>query len=174
MFVSFFPQPKLFFSSAIAWSVVVVLFWFFVGEQMGAWFGLPPAAADAPPIIGITVFWSKPFLWFYLYFAAAVLAFYSFWSRYSPHPWQNWSILGSALILFITYFQVQVSVAVNNWYGPFWDYVQGDHVEDRDDDQRRILLAVEQLRLAGPGGHECRACSPPSSSATGSSAGAPP
>ena len=111
--------------SAIAWSVVVVLFWFFVGEDMGAWFGLPPAAEDAAPIIGITVFWSKPFLWFYLYFAVAVLAFYTFWSRFSPHPWQNWSILGSSLILFITYFQVQVSVAVNNWYGPFWDYVQG-------------------------------------------------
>jgi peptide/bleomycin uptake transporter len=125
VFVSFFPQPKLFFSTAIAWSVVVVLFWFFLGEQMGAWFGLPPAAPDAPPIIGISVFWSKPFLWFYLYFAVAVLAFYSFWSRFLPHPWQNWSILGSSLILFITYFQVQVSVAVNNWYGPFWDYVQG-------------------------------------------------
>jgi peptide/bleomycin uptake transporter len=125
LFVSFFPQPRLFFMSAVAWSVVVVLFWFFVGEGMGAWFGLPPAAEDAAPIIGIPVFWSKPFLWFYLYFAVAVLAFYTFWSRYSPHPWQNWSILGSSLILFITYFQVQVSVAVNNWYGPFWDYVQG-------------------------------------------------
>src|SRR5690606_11792236 len=43
---------------------------------------------------------------------------------YSPHPWQRWSILGSSLILFIVYFQVQVSVAVNNWYGPFWDYIQ--------------------------------------------------
>ncbi len=125
MFVSFFPQPKQFFLSAIGWSVVVVLFWFFVGEDMGAWFGLPPADPEAPPIIGIASFWSKPFLWFYLYFATAVLLFYSFWSRYSPHPWQNWSILGSSLILFITYFQVQVSVAVNNWYGPFWDYVQG-------------------------------------------------
>jgi len=125
VFVSFFPQPKQFFLSAIGWSVVVVLFWFFVGEDMGAWFGLPPADPEAPPIIGIASFWSKPFLWFYLYFATAVLLFYSFWSRYSPHPWQNWSILGSSLILFITYFQVQVSVAVNNWYGPFWDYVQG-------------------------------------------------
>jgi peptide/bleomycin uptake transporter len=86
--------------------------------------GLPPAAAGTPPIIGVAVFWSKPFLWFYVYFALGVAIFYAFWSRYSPHPWQRWSILGSALILFIVYFQVQVSVAVNNWYGPFWDYIQ--------------------------------------------------
>ncbi len=35
-----------------------------------------------------------------------------------------WSILGSALILFATYFQVQVSVAINDWYGPFYDLIQ--------------------------------------------------
>lgn len=42
----------------------------------------------------------------------------------SPHPWAHWSILGSAAILFVTYFQVQVSVAINDWYGPFYDLVQ--------------------------------------------------
>lgn len=124
MFVSFFPRPKLFFSSAALWSLALVFVWFFGGEQLGASFGMPPAAADAPPIIGISVFWSPPFLWFYLYFLFGVLVFYAFWSWFSPHPWQRWSILGSALILFIVYFQVQVSVAVNNWYGPFWDYIQ--------------------------------------------------
>ena len=39
-------------------------------------------------------------------------------------PGGSWSILGSALILFTTYFQVQVSVAINNWYGPFYDLIQ--------------------------------------------------
>lgn len=125
MFVSFFPKPKLFFTSAAVWSLVLVFIWFFGGEQLGATFGLPPAAEGAPPIIGVAVFWSPPFLWFYLYFAVGVALFYAFWAWYSPHPWQNWSILGSALILFIVYFQVQVSVAVNAWYGPFWDYIQG-------------------------------------------------
>ena len=43
---------------------------------------------------------------------------------FAPHPWALWSILGSALILFTTYFQVQVSVAINSWYGPFYDLVQ--------------------------------------------------
>lgn len=125
MFVSFFPKPKLFFLSAAAWSLVLVLFWFYGGADLGSVFGLPPADPSVPPTIGISVFWSRPFLWFYVYYAAAVLLFYAFWRFYSSHPWQNWSILVSGLILFLIYFSVQVSVAVNNWYGPFFDYVQG-------------------------------------------------
>jgi peptide/bleomycin uptake transporter len=125
VFVSFFPQPKLFFTSAVAWAALAMAIWYLGGEQLGAFFGLAPAAADAAPIIGISVFWSKPFLWFYVYYAVAVAIFYAFWAYYAPNHWQNWSILGSALILFVTYFQVQVNVAINNWYGPFWDMVQG-------------------------------------------------
>lgn len=124
MFISFFPRPKLFFLSVLLWSAVMVAGWFAGGEQLGALFGMPPAAPDAPPIIGISVFWSSPFLWFYLYFWAGVAIFHAFWSWYAPHPWQRWSVLGSALILFVVYFQVQVSVAVNNWYGPFYDFLQ--------------------------------------------------
>ena len=33
------------------------------------------------------------------------------WMVFAPHPWALWSILGSALILFTSYFQVQASVA---------------------------------------------------------------
>ncbi len=43
---------------------------------------------------------------------------------FAPHPWAGWSILGSALILFASYFQVQVTVAVNAWFGPFYDLIQ--------------------------------------------------
>ena len=75
-------------------------------------------------IVGAAVFWSPQFLWFYLYFMVAVGLFASAWMLLSPHPWSPWSILGSALILFTSYFQVQVSVAINNWYGPFYDLVQ--------------------------------------------------
>ncbi|UGQ21591.1 peptide antibiotic transporter SbmA [Brucella anthropi] len=124
MFVSFFPRPKLFFWSALVWSLLAVLGWYEGGEGLGAIFGLPPLAQDAAPIIGASLFWSAPFLWFYIYFAVATFAFYLFWAWFSPHPWQRWSILGSALILFTTYFGVQVSVAVNAWYGPFYDLVQ--------------------------------------------------
>jgi peptide/bleomycin uptake transporter len=70
------------------------------------------------------VFWSAQFLWFYLYFVVAVALFAATWMLLFPHPWSRWSILGSALILFTSYFQVQVSVAINDWYGPFYDLVQ--------------------------------------------------
>ncbi len=75
-------------------------------------------------MVGISVFWSKPFLWFYVYYAICVGLFYAFWRVFSPHPWMNWSILVTAVILFLIYFGVQVSVAVNAWYGPFFDYIQ--------------------------------------------------
>ena len=43
---------------------------------------------------------------------------------FAPHPWAGWSIFGSALILFTSYFDVQVSVALNVWRGPFYDLIQ--------------------------------------------------
>ncbi len=43
---------------------------------------------------------------------------------FAPHPWAGWSIFGSALILFSSYFQVQVSVAINSWRGPFYNLIQ--------------------------------------------------
>ena len=124
MFLSFFPSPRLFFTSAAVWTVIVVLFWYLFARDMGYLLGLPNPAPDAPPIIGISVFWSKPFLWFYLYYALAVGIFAGVWRVISPQPWFNWSVLGTALIIFVIYFQVQVSVAINAWYGPFWDLVQ--------------------------------------------------
>lgn len=124
MFVSFFPKPKLFFISAVFWSLFAVLFWIFAGEQLGAYFGLPPADPNAPPIIGAGIFLSKPYIWLYIYFALAVAIFSTFWMWYSPHKWQRWSVLGSAFILFTTYFSVQLSLALNAWRGPFFDMFQ--------------------------------------------------
>jgi peptide/bleomycin uptake transporter len=124
VFKSFFPRPTLFFSSAVIWSIIAIIFWYTVGEQLGAAFGMPPEPATEAPRIGISTFWSPNFLWFYIYFALVVAIFAAFWFTFSPHRWQRWSVLGSALILFATYFQVQVSVAINNWYGPFWNLIQ--------------------------------------------------
>ncbi len=124
MFVSFFPRPKLFFMSVVAWSLLLVFLWFFGGAQFGSHFGMGPAAPDAAPINNALIFISGPFLWFYIYYSIGAAIFYLFWRWYSPHQWMNWSIIGSALIIFVTYFQVQVSVAFNNWYGPFYDLIQ--------------------------------------------------
>lgn len=40
------------------------------------------------------------------------------------HPWKLWSVWGSALLVFITYFGVQMDVAINVWRGPFFDLLQ--------------------------------------------------
>jgi peptide/bleomycin uptake transporter len=120
MFVSFFPRPKLFFLSAIAWTALAMAFWYgFADTLVGA-----PVVGAAEPAVGLAVFWSASALWFDLYFAIAVAIFAGAWMVFSPHPWSLWSILGSALILFTTYFQVQVSVAINSWYGPFGNMIQ--------------------------------------------------
>jgi peptide/bleomycin uptake transporter len=124
MFLSFFPSPRLFFTSAALWTLAAVLFWYLAASDMGYLVGLPNPAPDAAPIIGVSVFWSPPFLWFYLYYALTVGIFAGVWRVLSPQPWFYWSVLGTALIIFVIYFQVQVSVAINAWYGPFWDLVQ--------------------------------------------------
>ncbi len=124
MFVSFFPKPKLFFLSVVGWSTFVMILWYAFARDFGANFGMPPAAADAAPIVGVHYFWSPEFLWFYIYFVVCTALFAAFWYVFSPHPWAHWSILGSAFILFSTYFSVQVSVAINNWRRPFFDMVQ--------------------------------------------------
>jgi peptide/bleomycin uptake transporter len=124
VFVSFFPRPKLFFWSAFLWTLAAVLFWFFGGYKLGETIGLVTPPSDAPPIIGVSVFLSEPFLWFYVYYIVVVATFAGLWMIYAPHPWAAWSILGSALIVFVTYFQVQVSVAFNDWYGIFYDLIQ--------------------------------------------------
>ncbi len=125
MFTSFFPKPKIFFLSALLWIIVSILFWYLGGgDSLGSYIGLPPAGADEPEVIGISYFWTKQFLWFYIYFILVTFVFYAFWAIYSPHPWQNWSILVSALLLFFTYFSVQVDVVLNGWRGAFYDLIQ--------------------------------------------------
>jgi peptide/bleomycin uptake transporter len=114
MFVSFFPRPKPFFWSAVVW----------IALSMTLWYGYAEGLVEPSKTIGVSLFWSAPSLWFDLYFAVAVAIFAGFWMVFSPHRWAIWSILGSALILFTSYFQVQVSVAINSWYGPFYDLLQ--------------------------------------------------
>ena len=114
MFVSFFPRANLFFPSVILWTVL----------SMAVWYGYAHNLFQGPMPVGVSVFWSTPELWFDAYFALCTAIFAAAWMILAPHPWAGWSILGSALILFASYFQVQVSVAINGWFGPFYDLVQ--------------------------------------------------
>ncbi len=124
MFKSFFPRPGLFFLSALVWTTIGVAMWYSIGASVGAAVGFTFPAPDAPAVLGLGYFFTPDFLWFYLWCAAFLAVFAAVWMNFAPHPWQNWSILGTALILFTSYFNVQVSVALNNWRGPFFDLVQ--------------------------------------------------
>jgi peptide/bleomycin uptake transporter len=92
---------------------------------MAVWYGFAINLFQAPEKpVGLATVWSAPALWFDLYFALTVAIFAAPWMLFDRHPCAMWSILGSALILFTAYFQVQVSVAINSWIGPFYDLVQ--------------------------------------------------
>ncbi|WP_181708289.1 peptide antibiotic transporter SbmA [Chthonobacter rhizosphaerae] len=142
MFVSFFPRPKAFFLSLAIWTLVAVIGWYGGAHALGATFGLADPPDFDPAAAGAGVFVSGGFLWFYVYYAAAVGLFAGAWQVVAPHPWWRWSILGSALILFVTYFQVQVSVAINNWYGPFYDLIQAALSQSRPVTQAEFYLQL--------------------------------
>ena len=124
VFKSFFPRPKLFFSSAILWVALAIALWYTVGQHWGALLGLSAAGPNAAPVLGLGHFVTPDFLWFYLFCGAFLLVFTAAWFILSPHPYQMWSIVGTAVILFSSYYSVQVSVAINNWRRPFFDDVQ--------------------------------------------------
>ena len=112
--------------------MVIIAAWYLFGAEIGHAFGIAISPEGVEPVIGVQVFWTPrvPVL------LRSILAWRSpcsprFWHFLAPHPWDGWSILGSALILFTTYFLVQVSVAINAWYGPFYDLIQGRSARPR-------------------------------------------
>ncbi len=147
MFRSFFPMPKIFFSSAIIWIIFTTIVWFWLGNDIASFIGFK-IDDNADPIIGLGYFISAKFVWFYIYYALVTFIFASFWFRYSPHKWQNWSILGSALIIFSTYFGVQVAVAINNWRRPFFDAIQnalGNEIQVYPADLYLLMFIFAQI-----------------------------
>ncbi|MBY3624035.1 peptide antibiotic transporter SbmA [Acinetobacter sp. CUI P1] len=124
MFKSFFPNPRLFFISVIVWLALNMLLWYTGGHGWGEYLGFPKDYAEAELPIGVSRFWSAAFIWFYIWFLVSTALFATFWRFLSDNKWQKWSIWGSAFILFNIWFGVQVSVAINAWYGPFWDMIQ--------------------------------------------------
>lgn len=113
MFRSFFPQPRLFVLSAAVWALACILFWNFVAFDAGEPLGLAALTS-----------WDARTVWLYEYVAASYAVFAVFWLWYAPHPWARWSVGGSTAIVFITWFQVQLDVMINEWFGSFYDIVQ--------------------------------------------------
>ena len=122
MFSSFFPNPKLFFSTTFLWSVFLIVTYIVFGDDIGLAFGFDLGSPET--VIGLGHFITPEFLWFDIFFIFGVLTIYFFWRMLDQHHWANWSILGSALLIFLSYTSVQVSVVINAWYGPFYDDIQ--------------------------------------------------
>jgi peptide/bleomycin uptake transporter len=136
VFSSFFPRPKLFFLSAIAWSVVAILFWYFVARDLGSslsfggifGFGYPIPIAEGSDEAATAVFQGAQSFaadfWLYEYMIVCGAIFVIVWRYFSPHRWFWWSVVASSVIIFATWFQVQIDVMINDWFGTFYDLVQ--------------------------------------------------
>ncbi|MGI9410797.1 MAG: peptide antibiotic transporter SbmA [Hyphomicrobiaceae bacterium] len=136
MFHSFFPKPRLYFISFAVWGLFCVIAWFVAGRDLGSSLSLgnvlgfaypEPLAADADKVakdaFAAAQKWAVS-IWYYQYLTISFLAFVVFWMRYSPHKWMWWSVGGSALIVFVTWYQVQVDVMLNAWFGRFYNTIQ--------------------------------------------------
>lgn len=136
MFVSFFPKPRLLLLSAIVWSLLCILGWYFLVRGLGPYlslgslvgYGYPAplgseadAAAQAAHAAATE---AAAGFFFYQYFVVVLGLFIGAWMVLAPHPWQNWSVLGSGLILFTNWIMVQLDVLINEWFGSFFDLVQ--------------------------------------------------
>lgn len=47
-----------------------------------------------------------------------------FKSFFLDKRWFHWSILGTALILYVTWYKVEIDVKVNEWFGSFYNLIQ--------------------------------------------------
>ncbi len=144
MFDSFFPKPKWFFLSAFGWFLLAVLAWHFAGLSelhSSLSFLQNPELAEGE---------KAPFLtpekkWTYLFIVLVSLLFCVIWFCIERHPWYRWSVFGSACILVFTYFSVQISVWLNDWYGEFYDLIQaalGDPGSVTIDEYFGLLITV--------------------------------
>lgn len=118
------------------WALVCVISWYTIGQDLGAtlslgqFFGVNfPAALGEGADQAAQAAFQEAYsfasdVWLYQYMLVCYALFVGAWMVYGGHKWAKWSVMGSALIVFITWFQVQVSVMINEWYGSFYDLIQ--------------------------------------------------
>ncbi len=162
MFHSFFPKPKLFFLSFAIYALVMIIAWSAAGDRLqflslGPLFGLEsasqldpgvapdvqvPSEESVDPVEAEDGWANAETFWFYQYMLAAIALFVGFWMWYAPHPWQLWSVAGSALIFFTNWFLVQLDVMINEWFGGFYDLIQQALAEPGSIDGRDYYLGI--------------------------------
>jgi peptide/bleomycin uptake transporter len=126
MFRSFFPNPKLFFLSALAWVVLCMVIWYTPVNgvlesllSLGPWLGQVPTEADPAPFLGPDKVWLYQFVLFSGYLFCVPWYFIG-----DNRRWYWWSVVGSVTIVEVVYFNVQIGAWMNDWYGAFYNIVQ--------------------------------------------------
>jgi peptide/bleomycin uptake transporter len=128
MFSSFFPNPRLLFPAAVLWTALSIAFWYGSARDLGpqlslgglVGFSYPPAGADGTAVAVETA----RNIWLYQYMIVAGALFVGLVGWLMPHRWFRWSIGVSAFIVFFLWFQVQLDVMINSWFGTFYNMVQ--------------------------------------------------
>lgn len=128
MLRSFFPTPKLFFLSAALWTVICFVIWYSIGDAFKGIMNIGnivvgPAPTDLAPGQRAP-FFSAEKIWTYQFILMAAVLFSIFWYYFNRNIWYWWSVVGSVFLIISTYFNVQISVWLNNWYGGFYDLIQ--------------------------------------------------
>jgi peptide/bleomycin uptake transporter len=128
MFSSFFPNPKLFFPATVLWTALSMALWYGFARDLGprlslgglVGFPYPPVNADGAAIAVETA----RNIWLYQYMIVAGAIFVGLVGWLLPHRWFRWSVGVSAILIFFIWFQVQLDVMINNWFGTFYNMVQ--------------------------------------------------
>lgn len=126
MFRSFFPEPKLFFSSALAWTVLAMIIWFVAGPSLENIMSLGPILGQVPTETNPDVFLTPDKVWLYQYVIMAGYLFCIPWYWLGNNRrWYWWSVVGSVTIIEVVFFDVQIGAWMNAWYGEFFNMIQG-------------------------------------------------
>lgn len=128
MFSSFFPNPKLFFPATVAWTALSMVLWYGIARDLGPQLSLggliglayPPANADGAAIAVETA----RNIWLYQYMIMIGGLFVGLVGWLVPHRWFRWSVGVSAALIFFIWFQVQLDVMINVWFGTFYNMIQ--------------------------------------------------
>ncbi|MEE9322634.1 MAG: peptide antibiotic transporter SbmA [Granulosicoccus sp.] len=123
MFESFFPRPKQFFLSAIGWFFVTLAIWYSFAEDLAPQFSLMNEIADLAEGEELP-FLNPTKIWLYQYIVLVTALFCFAWFFIERNRWYRWAVVGSGVILLVSYFQVQIGVWMNSWYGDFYDLIQ--------------------------------------------------
>ncbi len=124
MFRSFFPEPRVFFPSAIVWTILSFAIWNYFSSNISELISIGSVIGIAPTQDNPNPFFSAEKVFLYQYILLAGYLFCVPWYFIKRTKWFWWSVVGSVTILEIIYFNVQIGAWLNDWYGGFYNTIQ--------------------------------------------------